>query len=63
MSKNSPLHPAMAERIALEYVRRYNSIGYAAASDYVEQVIGENPLHISQVREIVVRMLHPMKEK
>jgi len=53
----------MAERIALEYVRRYNSIGYAAASDYVEQVIGENPLHISQVREIVVRMLHPMKEK
>lgn len=59
MSKSSLLHPRMADRIARNYCDKYSNIGFAAASDYIEQVIGDNPVHIAQVREIVIQYLNP----
>lgn len=61
MSKSSLLDPALAERIAHVYCEKYKHIGYAAASDYIEQALKQNALHIAQVREIVVQILNPLQ--
>lgn len=58
-TKSNLIDPRMAARIARTYCDKYSNIGFAAASDYIESVIGDNPVQIAQVRELVIRMLNP----
>ncbi len=51
---------ALARRIAQTYCEKYTKVGFAAASEYVERTVGDNPVHIAQVRELVVQMLAPI---
>ena len=60
MSKSSLMDPKIAQRIATTYCEKYTKVGFAAASDYASRILGNNPTHTAQVRDLVVQMLHPI---